>query len=127
MPRFFSKGSRRSGFGGWVAVAAIVALGAACLAGSPLYLSSVGSAAVQNELRHTCLADVGLRIPLGGAQPDSIARLQKLAGPLAAHTLPSVVSRIAPGVFVTTGDPDGKAIRAHLIYRDGQEANLLRP
>lgn len=78
--------------------------GGACLAGSPLYLSSVGSAAVQNELRHSCLADVGLRIPLGGAQPDSIARLQKLADPLAAHTQPSVVSRIAPGISVTTTD-----------------------
>ena len=110
-----------------MAVAAIVALGAACLAGSPLYLSSVGSAAVQNELRHTCLADVGLRIPMGGAQPDLIARLQTMAEPLAAHTQPSVVTRIAPDISVTTNDPDGKVIRVHLIYRDGQEQNLLRP
>ncbi|MBK5332801.1 MAG: hypothetical protein JJD93_12565, partial [Ilumatobacteraceae bacterium] len=73
-----------------MAVAAIVALGAACLAGSPLYLSSVGSAAVQNELRHTCLADVGLVVPMGGAQPDSIARLEKMVEPISAHTQPSV-------------------------------------
>ena len=110
-----------------MAVAAIVALGAACLAGSPLYLSSVGSAAVQNELRHTCLADVGLRIPMGGAQPDLLARLQTMAEPLAAHTQPSVVTRIAPDISATTSDPDGKVIRVHLIYRDGQEQNLLRP
>jgi hypothetical protein len=127
VPRFFSKRSRRSGFGGWVAVAAIVALGAACLAGSPLYLSSVGSAAVQNELRHTCLADVGLGIPMGGAQPDSIARLEKMVEPIAAHTQGSVVTRIAPNLSADTGDPDGKLTRVHLIYRDGQEENLLRP
>lgn len=47
-----------------MAVAAIVALGAACLAGSPLYLSSVGSAAVQNELRHTC-PSAGLPVLVG--------------------------------------------------------------
>ena len=109
-----------------MAVAAIVALGAACLAGSPLYLSSVGSAAVQNELRHTCLADVGLVIPMGGAQPDSIARLEKMVEPISAHTQPSVVTRIAPDLSVDTGDPSGKLIRAHLVYRDGQEQNLLR-
>ena len=110
-----------------MAVAAIVALGAACLAGSPLYLSSVGSAAVQNELNHSCLADVGLLVPMGGAQPDSIARLENMVEPIAAHTQPSVVTRIAPGLSVDTGDPNGKLITAHLVYRDGQEQNLLRP
>jgi putative ABC transport system permease protein len=110
-----------------VAVAAIVALGAACLAGSPLYLSSVGSAAVQNELRHSCLADVSLIVPMGGAQPDSIARLEKMVEPIAEHTQPSVVTRIAPDLSVDTGDPTGKLITAHLVYRDGQEQNLLRP
>jgi putative ABC transport system permease protein len=125
--RLFSFRSRRSGLGGWVAVAAIVALGSACLAGSPLYLSSVGTAAVQNELRHTCLADVGLGIPMGGVQPDSIERLQKMLAPIAAHTEPSVVTRIAPKVLVDTDGPDAKMIRTNLIYRDGQEQNLLRP
>jgi len=110
-----------------VAVAAIVALGAACLAGSPLYLSSVASAAVHSELSHTCLADVGLRIPMGGVQPDSIARLEAMAAPLAAHTQPSVLTRIAPNISVNTDKPGSHTIRAHLIYRDDEEQNLLRP
>lgn len=42
MPRSPSKRHRRSGTSGRVAVAAIVALGSACLAGSPLYLSLLG-------------------------------------------------------------------------------------
>jgi putative ABC transport system permease protein len=127
VPRSRSNQARHSGIGGWVAVAAIVALGAACLAGSPLYLSSVGSAAVQSELSHVCLADVSLRIPTGGAQPDSIARLQEMVAPLAAHTQPSVLTRIAPGISVNTAVPGSRTIRAHLVYRDGQEQNLLRP
>ena len=88
--------SRSSGTAGWVAVAAIVALGSACLAGSPLYLSSVATAAVHSELNHICLADVGLRIPMGGAQPDVIARLENLAAPFSQLTEPSVITRIAP-------------------------------
>jgi len=125
--QFFHQRSRQSGTAGWVAVAAIVALGAACLAGSPLYLSSVASAAVHSELSHTCLADVGLRIPMGGVQPDSIARLEAMAAPLAAHTQPSVLTRIAPNISVNTDKPGSHTIRAHLIYRDDEEQNLLRP
>ena len=94
------KRTRRSGTAGWVAVAAIVALGSACLVGSPLYLSSVATAALQSELAHTCLADVGLRIPMRGVQPDVITSLEALAAPLAAHTQPSVLTRIAPSVSV---------------------------
>ncbi|MEY2400965.1 MAG: putative transport system permease protein, partial [Ilumatobacteraceae bacterium] len=65
-------------------------------------------------------------VPMGGAQPDSIARLEKMVEPITAHTQPSVVTRIAPDLSVDTGDPSGKLIRAHLVYRDGQEQNLLR-
>ena len=111
-----------------MAVAAIVALGAACLAGSPLYLSSVGTAAVHSELANTCLADVGLRIPMGGAQPDTIARLETTGRSVRPPTpSPSVLTRIAPGISVNTDNPGSHTIRAHLIYRDGEEQNLLRP
>ncbi|MEP7201845.1 MAG: hypothetical protein ABI894_04500 [Ilumatobacteraceae bacterium] len=108
-------------------MASIVALGAACLAGAPLYLSSVGTAAVHSELAHTCLADVGLRIPMGGAQPDSISRLNDMVAPLAAHTQPSVLTRIAPGVLVHKAVTGAKTTRAHLVYRDSQEDNVGRP
>ncbi|MGZ4738647.1 MAG: hypothetical protein ACXVLM_05350 [Ilumatobacteraceae bacterium] len=121
------KRSRRSGTAGWVAVAAIVALGSACLAGSPLYLSSVATAAVQSELAHTCLADVGLRIPMRGVQPDVITNLENLAAPLRAHTQPSVLTRIAPFISVEASTPGARPIRANLVYRAGQEQNLLRP
>jgi putative ABC transport system permease protein len=118
---------RRSGTAGWVAVAAIVALGSACLAGSPLYLSSVATAAVHSELSRTCLADVGVRIPMGGVQPDVISKLEELAAPLAAHTQPSVLTRIAPGISVEAMTAGTKPIRAYLLYRDEQEKNVLRP
>ncbi len=127
MPRTVTSLSGRSGASGQVAIAAIVALGAACLAGSPLYLSSVATAAVQSELGHTCLADVGLRIPVGGAQPDTIPVLQAMAEPLAEHTQPSVLTRIAPSILVDAGSPDLRPFRAYVVYRDDQEQNLLRP
>ena len=119
------KRHRRSGTAGRVAVSAIVALGSACLAGSPLYLSSVATAAVHSELSHTCLADVGLRIPMGGAQPDVISSLESLAAPLAAHTQPSVLTRIAPNISVDVPGAT-RPIRAYLLYRDDQQDNLLR-
>ncbi|MEP7115523.1 MAG: hypothetical protein ABI862_19825, partial [Ilumatobacteraceae bacterium] len=125
--RFFSKRDRASGTAGWVAVAAIVALGSACLAGSPLYLSSVATAAVHSELGHICLADVGLRIPLGGAQPDVIPNLEQFAAQVSAHTEPSVLTRIAPSILVDPVTPGARPFRINLLYRDGQEQNLLRP
>ncbi len=106
VPSFTRQHSRCSGTAGQVAIAAIVALGASCLAGSPLYLSSVATAAVQSELGHTCLADVGLRIPMGGAQPDTIPILERMAVPLAANTQPSILTRIASSILVDTGVPD---------------------
>jgi hypothetical protein len=97
------------------------------LTGSPLYLSSVATAAVHNELSHTCLADVGLRIPMGGAQPDVIAHLENLAAPFSQLTEPSVITRIAPLISVDSGRPDTIPFRVILMYRIGQEQNLLRP
>ncbi|HEX3088444.1 MAG TPA: hypothetical protein VHQ23_07290 [Ilumatobacteraceae bacterium] len=108
-------------------MAAIVALGSACLAGSPLYLSSVATAAVHSELGHICLADVSLQIPMGGAQPDTISSLENLASKFSAHTDPSVLTRIAESVQVDLGQPDVKPFRVNLLYRDDQENNLLRP
>lgn len=127
MQRFTFQRFRSSGTAGWVAVAAIVALGSACLAGSPLYLSSVATAAVHSELSHICLADVSLRVPMGGAQPDVNTHLEALAAPIAAHTEPSVLTRIAPNVSLDIGVADARPLRVNLLYRDGQEQNLLRP
>lgn len=127
MLRFIPMRPRSSGTAGLVAVSAIVALGSACLAGSPLYLSSVATAAVHSELGHICLADVSLRIPMGGAQPDVNSHLEALAAPLAAHTESSVITRIAPSISVDTGVANARPLRATLMYRDDQEQNLLRP
>ena len=118
---------RSSGTAGWVAVAAIVALGSACLAGSPLYLSSVATAALHSELGHICLADVSLRIPMGGAQPDVNTHLEEFAAQIAAHTEPSVITRIAPSVSLDTGVANARPLLVNLLYRDDQEQNLLRP
>jgi putative ABC transport system permease protein len=125
--RFLSKRSRSSGTAGWVSVAAIVALGSACLAGSPLYLSSVATAAVHSELSHICLADVSLQIPIGGAQPDVIPSLENMAATFNTHTERSVLTRIAPFISLDNGRPDARPFRVNLLYRDGQEENLLRP
>jgi hypothetical protein len=125
--RFIAKRSRSSGTAGWVAVAAIVALGSACLAGSPLYLSSVATAAVRSELNSNCLADVSLRIPMGGAQPDVITPLEEFATQVSAHTERSVLTRIAPGITVDTGLPGDRPFRANVLFREGQDENLLRP
>jgi putative ABC transport system permease protein len=127
VPSLFSNRSGRSGTAGWVAVAAIVTLGSACLAGSPLYLSSVATAAVHSELSRSCLADVSLQIPMGGAQPDVVQSLKNMTDKFTAHTQPSVLTRIAPGISVDTGVPGSNVLRAYLVYRDGQEQNLLRP
>ena len=127
MLRFINMRGRSSGTAGWVAVAAIVALGSACLAGSPLYLSSVATAAVHSELGHNCLADVSLRIPMGGAQPDVNGHLEAFAAQVAEHTEPSVLTRIAPSILVDTGVAGARPLRVNLMYRDGQEQNLLRP
>ncbi|MEY2553887.1 MAG: putative transport system permease protein, partial [Ilumatobacteraceae bacterium] len=117
--------SSRWGSGGWVAVAAIVALGSACLAGSPLYLSSVATAALQSELAHTCLADVGLHIPIAGSRPDPSAELTALAAPFAAHTQPGVLTRIGTGAILDIGGGH-LPVRTYLVYREGQAANLGR-
>ena len=124
MPRFIRKRAPGSGNAGQIAVAAIVALGSACLAGSPLYLSSVATGALRSELSHLCLADVGLRIPMGGVQPDRISRLDDLAAPLAAHTQPSVLTRILPGISLDNGRSGVRPFQVNLVYRDGQEQNL---
>jgi putative ABC transport system permease protein len=119
--------THHSGIGGMVAVASIVALGSCCLAGSPLYLSSVATAALQSELGRTCLADVGLKIGLDGVQPDVNALLVSMAAPLAAHTQPSVLTRVAPFISVVGSFPGATPFNAVLVYRDNQEKNLLRP
>ncbi|MGZ4791362.1 MAG: hypothetical protein ACXWBO_05820 [Ilumatobacteraceae bacterium] len=118
--------SGRWGSGGRVAVAAIAALGSACLAGSPLYLSSVATGAVHSELAHTCLADVGLQIWMDGGRPDSDVRLSALSAPLAAHTQPGVLTRIGYFVGIEAKEPGLPPLRAYLMYRDGQEQNLSR-
>ncbi|HEX2784968.1 MAG TPA: hypothetical protein VHN36_15400 [Ilumatobacteraceae bacterium] len=117
--------SGRWGSGGWVAVGAIVALGSACLAGSPLYLSSVATAALQNELSHTCLADVALHLPIAASQPDASDKLAALAAPLAAHTQPGVLTRIAYNPILDIGGGH-LPVHANLVYREGQENNLGR-
>jgi hypothetical protein len=127
VPRFISKRTRSSGTAGWVAVAAIVALGSACLAGSPLYLSSVATAAVHSELGRICISDVSLRIPMGGAQPDTNVHLEAFEAQVSGHTQPSVLTRIAPGISVDNGRPGARPFRANLLYRDDEEQNLLRP
>jgi hypothetical protein len=64
---------------------------------------------------------------MGGAQPDVISSLETLAAPLAAHTQPSVLTRIAPAISVEAARPDvTRSIRAYLMYRDAEEKNLLR-
>jgi putative ABC transport system permease protein len=90
-----------------------------------LYLSSVATAAVHNELAHTCLADVGVQIWMDGSKPDSEVRLA-VSAPLAAHTQPGVLTRIDYFVGIKTDVPGVAPVRAYLMYRDGQEQNLLR-
>lgn len=93
-----------------------------------LYLSSVATAALHSELGHICLADVSLRIPMGGAQPDVNTHLEEFAAKIAAHTEPSVITRIAPSVSLDTGVANAlHPLRGNLLYRDDQEQNLLRP
>jgi hypothetical protein len=74
-----------------------------------------------------CLADVGLRIPMGGAQSDVITRLENLAAPFSQLTEPSVITRIAPLISVDSGRPGTIPFRVNVMYRAGQERNLLRP
>jgi putative ABC transport system permease protein len=108
-----------------LAIAAIIALGAVCLAGTPLYLSSVATAAMQSELNRTCLADVALHIPVAASQPDASAALSELTAPLAKHTQPGVLSRVARLVILDIGG--GQLPRqAFLVYREGQEQHLQR-
>lgn len=55
------------GGGARLAVAAASGVLTVCVAGAPLYVSSVGSESVQLQLSHMCLADAGLYMYLGQA------------------------------------------------------------
>ena len=78
---------------------------------SPLYLSSVATAAVHSELASICLADVSLRIPMGGAQPDVDRPPRRNGRDHSPRTpQPSVLTRIAPAIFVDTGDAGAKTV-----------------
>ena len=103
------------------------ALGAVCLAGSPLYLSSVASGALQDELAHTCLADVSVLIPMASVSPDDGHRLDvAAAAALGRHTQPGVLTAFAI-VLADVGGPGAPPTRVFLLNRPGQEANLGRP
>ena len=120
------RGPGRTGAGGPVAIVAVAALGAACLAGSPLYLSSVASGALQDELAQTCLADVGVLIPMTSISTDDGHRLDEAATPLGRHTQPSVLTAFAL-VSADVGGPGVPPTTVWLLDRPGQEANLGRP
>jgi putative ABC transport system permease protein len=64
---------------------------------------------------------------MGGVQPDVIQSLKNMTAKFAAHTQPSVLTRIAPFISVDTGAADARTFRVNLLYRDDEEQNLLRP
>ncbi|HEY7627239.1 MAG TPA: hypothetical protein VH761_09225, partial [Ilumatobacteraceae bacterium] len=114
----------RRGGSGRVAITAIAALGSVCLAGSPLYLSSVATAALQSELAQTCLADLALVIPVAASQPDPSAALTTLTSST-GHTQPGVLTRMASNVILDLGN-GALPRRAYLVYREGQTGHLER-
>lgn len=80
---------------------------------------------MQSELSHTCLADVALVVPVAASQPDASKQLAALTAPLAAHTQPGVLTRLASNVILDLGNGQLPR-RAYLVYREGQEQNLQR-
>ncbi|MFN8023803.1 MAG: hypothetical protein U0Q03_19890 [Acidimicrobiales bacterium] len=119
--------ARRQGarWGARSAVAAGFALLAAALAGSPLYVSSAGSEAVQLALASTCGADAGMRLPLladpATGEPD-VAAVAALTDSL-PHTEPGVLERIVSLTYTLEPD-DGLVRRLVLVDRTGWEAQL---
>jgi hypothetical protein len=45
---------------------------------------------------------------MGGAQPDTLPILERMATPLAANTQPSILMRIAPSILADTAPCSGR-------------------
>ena len=86
----------------------------------------MASGALQDELAHTCLADVGLLIPMASVSHDDGHRLDAAAEAIGRHTQPGVLTVFAI-VFADVGLLGVPATTVWLLDRPGQEANLGRP
>ena len=67
----------------------------------------------------------GCTLPIAASQPDASDKLAALAAPLAAHTQPGVLTRVAYNVILDIGRGH-LPVRANLVFREGQENNLGR-
>ena len=111
--------------GARVAVGAGCALLAACLAGTPLLISSSASGAVQLQVEQTCGSDLALTLPFGSDESEQfldseVDRLQHVEAP----RVTKIVGRGRDAVMLG-GFADGLERPAVLINTDGQESNVV--
>ena len=120
------------GGGARLAVVAAAGVLTVCVAGAPLYVSSVGSESVQLQLSQICLADAGLYMYLGqagtltfGGKP--IALVEEQLGAIIAELdhaqSPVVTTRTGVMMYSrSTDQPAGPPLQ--LISREGQYEHL---
>ena len=114
---------RRGGAGGLGArlgLAVAAALAASCLAGTPLYVSSAGSAAMDGELAVTCPADAGLTLSSVGVPQAPIVALGA-----ALHRVKPAASSHLSAISVT--DAKGISRFVYLLSRDGVATQVTPP
>ena len=120
------------GGGARLAVAAASGVLTVCVAGAPLYVSSVGSESVQLQLSQMCLADAGLYMFLGQAGTFTFAgkpialvedQLEQIIAGMDHAQTPVVTTRTGSWVYSkSTDEPTGPAL--YLVHREGQYDHL---
>jgi hypothetical protein len=104
-------------WGAQTAIAAGVALLAASLAGTPLYVSSSSSAAVQQQIAASCPGEIALRLRAG--RSSLLSPLDDVAAHV-AHVKPVVLTRVATGTYTAQTAHGTSTLKLTLVTRTGQ-------
>ncbi|MCB0984408.1 MAG: hypothetical protein R2694_15560 [Ilumatobacteraceae bacterium] len=99
---------------GLLPVGFAVLLAAFCASGTELYVSSSGSAAMEQQLAEACRADSGLALPVPLGVDSLVTRVEAIGGRI-PHMDPP---RHGDSVLVTVQRPDGGSNRVTLLQFD---------
>lgn len=101
-------GVRRRSWSGSLPVAFAILLAAFCAAGSALYVSSAGSAAMRQQLDQTCRSDAALQLPILPGLPNAREAAEKIGAKVPFTD--SERHGAASSVLVTTKDGTERSI-----------------
>ena len=111
-------------WGAQTAIAAGVALLAASLAGTPLYVSSSSSAAVQQQIAASCPGEIALRLHAG--RSSMLTPLDDAAAHI-THVKPSILTRVATGTYTAQTAHGTSTLKLTLVTRTGQADAVTPP